>query len=457
MANIRCLFFLLATGLSHIVSAQDMPPDAQPGKCYAKCIMPDQFETVTEQVAVRPAGKRNFVTAAEFETRVDSYDLKEGYQRIIHIPAEYEQITEDIQVKEPGKKFIITQAVYETTNEMLPNKPASKRLVAIPAEYETVQKQVQIKPAIVKMVEVPPVYETVEETYVVEEGYIRYEVAEPTFETVTERIEIRPATTKWIKKQADATCLSADPDDCLVWCMVEIPAEFKTITKRVNRGCDGSGKADAGCVKSIEIPAKLGKRTVKKIKTPATIKEETIPAEYRTFSIRAVKTEAYVKEEIIPAENTPSKKQILKTPASIREEEISGETVTVTKEVLKTPSGIRTENIPAERAANTIKVVKKPATIRSESLLPETVAITRRQLQKEGGFSEWREVLCGEKVTGYTIRQIQEALNKKGYNIGTPDNVMGAKTKAALIKFQKDHRLPEGQLDMETLKALGVN
>jgi hypothetical protein len=243
----------------------------------------------------------------------------------------------------------------------------------------------------------------------------------------------------------------------MVWCLVETPAEFKTVTKRANRGCDGSGKPDAGCIKSVEVPAKMGKRTVKKIKTPATIKEETIPAEYRTFSIRVVKKQAYVKEEIIPAENIPSKKQILKTPASVREEEISGETVTISKEVLKTPSGIRTENVPAERGANPVRVVMKPATIQTDNILPETVAITRRQMIKPGGFTAWREVLCGEKVTGYTIRQIQEALNKKGYNIGTPDNVMGAKTKAALVKFQKDHGLPEGQLDMETLKALGVN
>lgn len=27
--------------------------------------------------------------------------------------------------------------------------------------------------------------------------------------------------TKWVKKKADRNCLSADPDDCLVWCLVE--------------------------------------------------------------------------------------------------------------------------------------------------------------------------------------------------------------------------------------------
>jgi hypothetical protein len=457
MSKFPCLLFVLALGQSYYVAAQDMPPDAQPGKCYAKCMIPDHFEIVTDQVVVRPAGKRYRATSPEIETKVDTYILKDGYKRLIPIPAEYEKVTEEVQVKEPGKRFVVTQAVYEATNEMLPNKPESKRLVAVPAEYETVQKQIQIKPAITKLTEIPAVYETVEESYVVEEGYTRYEILEPAFETVMERIEVRAASAQWVKKQADANCLSADPDDCLVWCMIETPAEYKTITKKVNRGCDGSGKPDAGCLKTIQVPAKMGNRTVQRIKTPATVKEETTPAEYRTFSVRKIKTPAYVKEEIIPAEKTPSKKMIPKSPASVHEEEIQGETVTITREIIKTPASTRTEIIPAENSANSIKVVRKAASLQYDEIPAETVSITRRQLIKPGGFYDWREILCGEKITGYTIRQIQEALNKKGYDIGVPDNVMGAKTKAALIKFQRDHRLPEGQLDMETLKALGIN
>lgn len=45
----------------------------------------------------------------------------------------------------------------------------------------------------------------------------------------TEKIEIVPASTKWIKKTADGNCLSRDPSDCLVWCLVDVPAEYKLI------------------------------------------------------------------------------------------------------------------------------------------------------------------------------------------------------------------------------------
>jgi len=44
---------------------------------------------------------------------------------------------------------------------------------------------------------------------------------------------IRMQTTQrgqtWVKKKADRNCLSADPNDCLVWCKVDLPPGFKMI------------------------------------------------------------------------------------------------------------------------------------------------------------------------------------------------------------------------------------
>ena len=41
--------------------------------------------------------------------------------------------------------------------------------------------------------------------------------------------EISPASTKWVKRRAERNCLSADPADCLVWCLVETPTIYDTI------------------------------------------------------------------------------------------------------------------------------------------------------------------------------------------------------------------------------------
>lgn len=397
MSPTRCLFSVLLILFVFRLSSQCLPPDAQPGKCYAMCIFADQFETVTEQITIKPASKRTMVAPPAFEDKPETVTIKEGSKRIVAVPAEYTTVTEKILAKDPSAHIKV--------------KEESKRFVEIPAVYETVSESYEIEPA-----------------------YTKYEILEPRFETVTEGVETKPATTKWVKKQADANCLSADPNDCIVWCLVETPAEFKTVTKRVNKGCDGSGKADAGCIKTIEVPAKTGMRTLRKVKTQASVREETVPAEFKTVAELRRETAAGKQAKNVAGDYLTIRKQVVKTPASTREEEIQPVTQTFNTRALKTPAALHTEDVPAE-----------------------TTPITKRKLVKPGGFNEWREVLCGEKVTGYTVEQIQQALIKAGYDPGPADNVMGAATKRALEAFQRDRNLPVGNLDLETLKALGVN
>jgi len=40
-------------------------------------------------------------------------------------------------------------------------------------------------------------------------------------------VEFVPASNQWVKKKADRNCLSADPNDCLVWCLVEVKRGYK--------------------------------------------------------------------------------------------------------------------------------------------------------------------------------------------------------------------------------------
>ncbi len=40
---------------------------------------------------------------------------------------------------------------------------------------------------------------------------------------------IQPRGIKWFKRRADKNCLSNDPKDCMVWCLVEIPEEYQVV------------------------------------------------------------------------------------------------------------------------------------------------------------------------------------------------------------------------------------
>ena len=249
---------------------------------------------------------------------------------------------------------------------------------------------------------IPAAYETVTETVLAKAESRRLMTVPAEYETVTETIEVSPATTKWVKRKADKNCLSADPNDCQVWCLVEVPARYETITKTV-------------------------------LKTPATTKEVTVPAEYQTITKRVVGTPATTRTIEIPAEYKTVTKRVVKDPARTQVIEIPAEYKTVTKSVVRTPAQTRVIEIPAEYKT-----------------------VTKRKLVKKGGFSEWKEVLCPVGRTEAKITDIQRALKNRGYNPGPIDGVLGTQTKAALVKFQKDNSLPQGRLDIDTLRKLGV-
>jgi hypothetical protein len=46
----------------------DPPPFNEPGKCYAKCLIADQYETQTQEVLVRLASSKTRIVPANYET-----------------------------------------------------------------------------------------------------------------------------------------------------------------------------------------------------------------------------------------------------------------------------------------------------------------------------------------------------------------------------------------------------
>lgn len=481
------LAFFCCTFAAFAQPGDDMPINREPGKCYAKCLIADEYETVTEQVQTRAASSRVETIPAEYETVTEQVLAKAAASRIERIPAKYTTQTMEYVKGCPNgyapeggnlvaggncvKEYPVA-AVYETVTEQVLVKEASTRLETVPAVYESVTEQVEVKPASYRTETIPAEYEQVTEQVLVKEASSRIERVPAKYTTETETIEVTPASTKWVKKKADRNCLSADPNDCLVWCLVEVPAQYRTVTKQVRVGC-ADGYTDSGddCIRTVEIPEEYSTRTFRTLKNAATTRQIEVPAEYKTISKKAIKAPATTRSVDIPAEYTTRTYKKLVTPATVRMEKKPVLMASYTTRVREgCPDGyiedasanggagdcIRTVDIPAEYSTVSKRMVKNAAATRSIDIPAEFTTVTKRNLVKKGGFTEWREVLCGDKVSPYTVRQIQEALNSRGYSPGPIDDVMGSQTKAALTKFQKDNNLPVGQLDMKTLKALGI-
>ena len=79
-----------------------------------------------------------------------------------------------------------------------------------------------------------------------------------------------------------------------------------------------------------------------------------------------------------------------------------------------------------------------------------------RQSQNNGASNQPNDQAA--QLSKGQIRQLQQALDQKGFKAGRPDGRIGQRTQQALSKFQKSQNLQQtGQPDDQTLQALGVN
>ena len=86
--------------------AQDgLPTNAEPGKCYAKCYISDQWKTETETVLSKEASKKIQTIPAKYKTVTESMLKKEAGKTVKVIPAKYETRTEKVLSKEEGKSM----------------------------------------------------------------------------------------------------------------------------------------------------------------------------------------------------------------------------------------------------------------------------------------------------------------------------------------------------------------
>lgn len=238
-AEIMRLREAAAAGSSSTVSSTSgselFPPNAQPGHCYARVLIPAEFTSESETVLAREASYRYEVTAPVLETVQEQVLVREASSRLEIIPATYKEVSEEVLVKPASTKLVQIPAEYNTVTEQVLDKPAHtiwKRgagpidgalqtaiddstgevmcLVKVPATYRTVSKTVLAKPASTQEIDVPAVYKTITRTVV-------------DTPATTRSIEI-PAEYKTVQSQKLVTAAQQRK--------IEIPAEYETLTKR---------------------------------------------------------------------------------------------------------------------------------------------------------------------------------------------------------------------------------
>ena len=166
---------------------------------------------------------------------------------------------------------------------------------------------------------------------------------------------------------------------------------------------------------------------------------------------------ASTREVVIPAVYATRQKQVLVSPATTKVVETPAQYETRVRQLLAAQATTKETEIPAESKTYTRTVVKSAAKTTEKTIPAEYGSFVTTTKVADNMYADWVEVICGNKLTVEKIIQIQRALKVKGYDPGPIDDVIGPRTRAALTQFQKDNNLPLGNINIETLKALGLN
>jgi hypothetical protein len=237
-------------GMAFAQGAADYPPEADAGECFARVLIPETTEIMTEQV-------------------VDRAEVSE----ISIIPASYETVTEQVLVKEETIQYTVVPATYETVTEQVIETPERTETIVVPATYESYTEQVLVRAAyttwkpgnglfgrgdarggtvgpeganglatgeLLCRVEVPAQYDTVTRTRIATPERTETQVIPATYRTVTREVVATPPSVV-------ETVVPAVYDTVNVQRLVSaaseqvtvLPATYKTVEKRIVTGGGG--------------------------------------------------------------------------------------------------------------------------------------------------------------------------------------------------------------------------
>jgi hypothetical protein len=174
--------------------AELLPPNAKPGECYARVLVPPRYKTETVRVLTREASERVETIPARYEEVEERVLIREASKRFEEVPAEYGWAEEKVVVEEAhtvwqkGRGLI--EKVDNATGEIM-------CLVEVPASYKTVRKQVVVKPATVREVQIPAEYQTVKVTKMVSPPQEKRTAIPAEYETVSRTQKTSDGYMEW--------------------------------------------------------------------------------------------------------------------------------------------------------------------------------------------------------------------------------------------------------------------
>ena len=333
--------------------------------------------------------------------------------------ANWQEVPEDLRkIAKPGQCFarLLMAPQFQMANQRTLVAEARTESHTVPEVAEWVMQDVMVQPEHVMRKVLPAVTHVVTETQVITPAGFRDEVTPARYETRIEHVLVQPERQVWTQKAGIATGAA-----------LVTPGDHLPVRYRADGTLTWPGKA------------------------PVSIQASDDTAQY----LQKGSAQTVYCLQVLPAVYEDRRSQVVVEPEHVRHIEIPAVTRQVQRTVIDVPEHEEEYTIPAVYQKQKAKRIITPAHTETVDIPAVYQNVTTQQVVSEAQ-PVWREVLCDKNASPELVSQIQRELNKRGYGAGPVDGQLGTSTVAAMQRFQADKGLAQGQVSVESVKALGI-
>lgn len=144
--NYFCLlFFSITTFLTAQEYFEMLPENPDPNKCFAKCVVPDEYGEEQVTIMTKPEFKRLEIIPAEYENQPQEIVVRPASKRFVYVPAVYETVVDTLWIKDPHHKLEDIPQKTQTIQRRILVKDETTKETVVPAEYTQVIKKILVK------------------------------------------------------------------------------------------------------------------------------------------------------------------------------------------------------------------------------------------------------------------------------------------------------------------------
>lgn len=181
---------LAGSALVLSIAAAQAGGDCRGGACYRLVKTPPAFETVSQQVMVRPPQKIARHIPAQFDTVHETVVVQPARTFARHIPPRFAVQAETVMVAPASKR-------WEVSVDIFGNKTGC--WVTVPAQYATVHRKVMVSPGGVVHETVPAVTAQRARTVMVRPASVSYDHVPGVYETRYHQVMTHPGSKHWAR------------------------------------------------------------------------------------------------------------------------------------------------------------------------------------------------------------------------------------------------------------------